>query len=263
MLGSIARFTNDSVGLEKSLKFVQSVSQIGESIAAPYFFEAAHWTLAKEQVGLARRYFRLFKWIDCFNAAQAEYARINNKPEVKADEVHAQKLTRTSSEDDVRQLLSVSKWSFLGIYLFMEMFTISNALSITSYSWGPTLQMESLKFWFYSLAVSFVLGIYDLWLMSAAESESQPTDTSTTDSGSTENEKATKGAQAPQHTKDASAQLSSKRRAIYKQIVQDGCDMLIPASIVGWVQLDPVTVGVAGSISALLGASDAWNRVNQ
>ncbi|KAL2430653.1 hypothetical protein ABEF95_012293 [Exophiala dermatitidis] len=261
MLGSIAKFTNDSVGLEKSLKFVQSVSQIGESIAAPYFFEVTHWTLAKDQIGLARRYFRLFKWIDCFNAAQAEYASINNKPEIKDDKGHAQKSARTSSEDNVRQLLSVSKWSFLGIYLFMEMFTISNALSITSYSWGPALQIESLKFWFYSLAVSFVLGIYDLWLLSAAESESQPS--TSTSTPATENEKATTGAPAPQNTKDASAQLSSKRRAIYKQIVQDGCDMLIPASIVGWVQLDPVTVGVAGSISALLGASDAWNRVNQ
>ncbi|EXJ86130.1 hypothetical protein A1O1_06500 [Capronia coronata CBS 617.96] len=233
-----------------------SVSQIGENINSPLAIEVAQWATAKNQFALARRYLRLFKWIDCFTVAHAEYQAYGNTPPRPNDEKE-----QKASGDNVRILLSVLKWSFLGIYLFMEMFTITNALSITSYSWGPALQIEALKFWFYALAVSVVLGIYDLSLLasSSVSTRERKDDSPTTRTPNDEKKPTTQSTNPP----SSEVQTSAKRRAVCKQIVIDGCDLLIPGAVVGWVPLDPVTVGMAGSISALLGASDVWARVNR
>ncbi|EXJ77592.1 hypothetical protein A1O3_09819 [Capronia epimyces CBS 606.96] len=277
-----------SGGIEKTLKLLQSVSQIGESIgdSSPTFVDLAQWTTAKNQFALARRYFRLFKWIDCFTVANAQYQAFGStqpkgKDKGKGGTETATKTTVKTPEDpgdNFRVLLSVSKWSFLGIYLFLEMFTITNALSLTSYSWGPTVQIEALKFWAYSLAVSVILGIYELFQLG---SDSTPTPTTEPDGRGKHGreEKTTLVSGREEKTTPASSTTSAsrppssspgtsrssqahKRRAIYKQIVSDGCDLLIPASAVGWISLDPVTLGVAGSISAVLGASEVWARVN-
>jgi hypothetical protein len=56
--------------------------------------------------------------------------------------------------------------------------------------------------------------------------------------------------------------LQSKRRAIYKQLVVDLSDIIVPGHVAGWFPVDDVTFGVAGSISGLLGAHSAWERVN-
>lgn len=68
------------------------------------------------------------------------------------------------------------------------------------------------------------------------------------------------GAGAPSSSSDHDPH-AAKRRALYKQLAIDGFDLLIPGAIVGWTPLDHVTVGVAGSISGMLGGSDVWARV--
>lgn len=118
-------------------------------------------------------------------------------------------------------------------------------MGLTSYSWSGTLQVEALKVWFYSLAVSILLGLYELsTLPSASSSEIKTTP---------------KSAPQPSPSLD---ELQSKRRAIYKQLVVDTSDLIVPGHVAGWFPVDAVTVGVAGSISGLLGAHSAWERVN-
>lgn len=131
---------------------------------------------------------------------------------------------------------------------------------VTSNTWGPALQTEALKFWGYSLAVSVLLGLYNIFFVYPG-----PPSPSTSDKGNN------RGKQIPEPVEKTSAEStpkasttpqSARQRTLYKQLVADSCDFLIPSAMVGWVRLDPITVGVAGSISALLGGSDVWARVN-
>ena len=61
---------------------------------------------------LGRRYFRLLKWQPCWNSAY-------------------QAITREQPAS--KKLLEVTKWSFLGMYFFLEMFTI-----VRNHSCGTT-----------------------------------------------------------------------------------------------------------------------------
>lgn len=101
--------------------------------------------------------------------------------------------------------------------------------------------------WLYSLAVSILLGIYELSTL--ASSSAAPEGKKSTKSGSSGG--------AP--GQDA---VQAKRRAIYKQLVVDLTDIIVPGHVAGWFPVDAATVGVAGSISGFLGAHSAWERVN-
>jgi hypothetical protein len=142
-------------------------------------------------------------------------------------------------------------------------------------------QTEALKLWFYALAVSVVLDLYEILVVyspgSTASSPPQaatapaPAPASATSKGpppvNEEKKHASRSTNAPS-TAGAGAGADSfdfnaaKRRSTYRQLIIDGCDLLIPGAAVGWLALDPITVGVAGTISALVGGSDAWARVN-
>lgn len=125
---------------------------------------------------------------------------------------------------------------------------------ITNNAWAPTLQIEALKFWFYALAVSAVLGLYELFLLASAPTEAK---TPTTE------KKGQKGKKEPAVPGELSSDVrAEKRRVILKRVVADSCDLLIPGAIVGWIPLGPVPIGIAGSISAVLGGSEVWERVN-
>ncbi|OAP60702.1 hypothetical protein AYL99_05704 [Fonsecaea erecta] len=171
-----------------------------------------------------------------------------------------------AAQSSIHFLLIVSKWSLLGMYLFMEMFTIVDAVLGTWRPWAVTTQTEALKFWFYALSVSAALDLYELLFVysdSALSKNNQSADQKQTTSTTVEktNEKSVAQPNEREQSKARHAQ-SAKRRAVFRQLVIDSCDLLIPGTAVGWFRIDPVTVGVAGSVSALLGGSDVWYRVN-
>lgn len=78
---------------------------------------------------LARRFFRLFKWIDCFNVAQSQLSSPPAGTQVKPAESTSEKpekpvAPQNPESNTLKALLMISKFSLLGIYLFMEMFVI-------------------------------------------------------------------------------------------------------------------------------------------
>lgn len=135
-------------------------------------------------------------------------------------------------------------------------------MHITHNSWAPGLQVESLKFWFYSLAVSVLLGIYDLFMLDSSPATAEPVISEKAKGKVTVKSGGKKASAVIEAKPAAQNQNALKRQAILKGIVADSCDLLIPGSIVGWIPIDPVPVGIAGSLSAILGGSDAWARVN-
>ena len=148
------------------------------------------------------------------------------------------------------------------MYLFVEMFTIADAVSGMWRPWAVTTQIEALKIWAYALAVSVLLDLYEIVVVySKSLSSAAGTTISAPDGAEKIEEKDQDQVKVPSPMASDFSH-DAKRRQLYRQLVIDSCDLLTPTVAVGWVLLDPIIVGAAGSISALIGGSDVWARVN-
>ncbi|KAJ9385874.1 hypothetical protein DTO063F5_4081 [Paecilomyces variotii] len=198
-----ANFTNHGIGLEKTLRLVQALAQVGAEVLVDTGEELAkRCAIAKGQLALSRRYFRFFKFFECFERVTAL-------------------LSTTGQNDSIHTTLELGKWSCLGIYLVMEDLTILDAMGVYSTSWSDWVLLEAHKFWFCALSLS-LLG--SLWMLLVAD-------------------------------KKASA---SKSSPWLKRIIIDGCDLLIPGSMVGWIAVSPLVVAMSMVASTLLAAQDIW-----
>lgn len=54
--------------------------------------------------------------------------------------------------------------------------------------------------------------------------------------------------------------LIRERSAVTTQLFSDLCDLTIPTSALGYVKLDDGVVGIAGTISSLIGLVSAWKK---
>jgi len=149
------------------------------------------------------------------------------------------------------------------MYFFLEMTTIvriylhkimlrieadhgvqTNVMGITAYDWADTAQLESLKFWFYAIAVSIMLTLYDLFFVPRsrhATSQKPPKSTST--------------------SKRKQSTVKGPQTGLYLDLVTDVFDLVIPGSAVGWIALDKVPVSLAMASSSLIAGKRIWDRV--
>jgi hypothetical protein len=177
---------------------------------------------------------------------------------------------QNASNDNVHILLAICKWSLLGMYLFLEMFTIIDAVTGRWAPWAVAMQNEALKFWFYGLAASVLLDVYELFIVIPTLVRAKFVGKSGPPNEKPETVVLQNGKDGDRiqikfsatSLSNADSARAKKRQQLYKQLVIDGCDLLIPGTAVGWLPLDPITTGVAGTISAIMGGSQAWERVN-
>lgn len=54
--------------------------------------------------------------------------------------------------------------------------------------------------------------------------------------------------------------MPRERAAINLQLISDLCDLTVPTSALGWVNLDDGIVGLAGTVSSLIGVYGAWKK---
>lgn len=53
---------------------------------------------------------------------------------------------------------------------------------------------------------------------------------------------------------------NSERKTSQLQLLSDLCDLTIPSSTLGWVSLDDGLVGLAGTLSSLIGVYTQWKK---
>ena len=58
----------------------------------------------------------------------------------------------------------------------------------------------------------------------------------------------------------ANPPVRSDRKASQLQLLSDLCDLTIPSSALGWVTLDDGIVGIAGTVSSLIGVYTQWKK---
>lgn len=149
----------------------------------------------------------------------------------------------SSSKSGVPKLLETAKFTFLGLYFFMEMFTITDAMGLTKTEIGPWLTVESNRMWFYGLVLSILQALYE-WLFVPVE-DTKPT------------EKAKDG-------KRVSVPVSNgpgRRGLPYRQLAVDGLDLLIPGAVIQVIPFSPLVVGMTMALSTLLQLGDMWPKV--
>ncbi|CAG8960987.1 hypothetical protein HYFRA_00002526 [Hymenoscyphus fraxineus] len=138
--------------------------------------------------------------------------------------------------------LDSTRWMCQGMYLFTETCTLLDTMGVTEHQWAGWMTIEANKFWFYALFLGVVIGILQLASLSAPISSSS------------EDEKEEE--KAKEKFTDLEKKYLQKRSKIMRQLMVDGCDLVIPSGVVG------CNTSMLMLTSTVLAAVDIWGRVN-
>lgn len=130
-------------------------------------------------------------------------------------------------------------------------------MGVTAYAWGPKVQLEANKCWFYSISVSIVLCFYN-WLMHPA-----PVKETTAQNDKKTSEKNNETVDAVKGTSGDPVKSWGTDPKIRTQLAIDFSDLIVPGAAVGWIPVGPIIVGVASTISTVITGRQIWNRVQQ
>ena len=115
-----------------------------------------------------------------------------------------------------------------------------DATSIKKTSYAPRLLREGYRAWFAGISFSLASGLYSYYNLL----QRSKTLTSTAD---------------PEKVVETK-KLQREINAVKVQLLSDMCDITIPASALGWAELDDGVVGLAGTVSSLLGVWGQWKK---
>ncbi|TRX89058.1 hypothetical protein FHL15_010077 [Xylaria flabelliformis] len=307
------RFTTDAApfgrraGLERTFRLFQALSQILSSYTLPFNIllillsyipttpassslkgnkgppnpATTHAVLLglKNQLALARRYFRLFRFFESFLAAQKIYISLTSTTTTTTSTTSIGKAKKTSKSgkngdkgrENIALWLDVFGRTFNGMYLLLEASTIVDVQGIPGFAiWGPELEravaVEGQRFWLFSLVCGVLAGLVRISDVVASASE----DVSASgakgeekEEGSTDEKTAEKKVSSTQEQIDhlaRSREVRAKISNLGRRVVSDALDITLPGSVVGWVPVSTGTVGVAMFVTTVLTSMDIWDR---
>ncbi|KAL8937883.1 MAG: hypothetical protein Q9211_003460 [Gyalolechia sp. 1 TL-2023] len=217
------RFVATTVGRDKLLRTLQYFSRF----YAWYLFRTntptrliAPFEAIKKQFGLARKALRLGKNVEHFKAAAAT-------------------MDDTKARDEFLRYCAVGRQLGYGMYLTLDMATYVDSAGIWKLESAKRLQKEAYRAWFVGLMFNAVAGIYTLWGLRQRELEVNKGD----GEGVVESKK-----------------IQRERATTNLQLISDVCDLTIPGSALGYANLDDGIVGLAGTMSSLIGVWNTWKK---
>ncbi|EFE40951.1 PEX11 domain protein [Trichophyton verrucosum HKI 0517] len=195
-------------------------------------------------MGLGRRYFRFFKFIDYFENAWAAYTLNDSAP--------------AHRRGSIASTLEFSKWSLLGVYLLLEGVTIFDAMGVQRTSWGDRALLESNKFWLYALVFSLLSTLWQL--VQLRQAPRAPSAIQKKEKGPNAKNNADGLEKAPSVEKQtvSSAEFIIIYQALVKDLIITVCDICIPGHILGCIPISASTMGSAAVLSTLLVGRDRW-----
>lgn len=243
-LDTLIAYTNDAWAVERTMRFFQAsfwaASLIGPST---YVIQAGH---SKAQIHLARRFFRVFKWVECWKA-------VFTAPETDYGAVH----------ENVRML----KDSSLGMYFFLDMMVLPTALGAVDGSvmdafvedmtgvkgGGSVIEHTAAVCWFYAILLSIVLALLELG--SPPPAPKKAVSEKGEKKGSSKKGAKKEAAAAPPVAK------AKPRSAVLQSLLTNSLDILIPATGVGYMSLDPIYVALAMATGSLITMASIWRKI--
>ncbi|KAM0331726.1 hypothetical protein ACHAQA_003405 [Verticillium albo-atrum] len=141
--------------------------------------------------------------------------------------------------DPVLRYAAVGRQLGYAGYLSFDMATVLDAVGIRKSPRAKTLQREAYRFWAMGIACSIVAQVYTLYRLQQRE--------------------------ARVDKKDGEGVVEGKRIALERaasrlQLLSDACDLSVPTSALGWVGIDDGLVGLAGTLSSLIGVYTQWKK---
>lgn len=196
----------------------------------------AQFSKLKANLGLVRKGMRIGKFVEHFKAAATAYD--------------------AKSLDPVVRFLTAGRQLGYAGYMSCDTLTYLDAAGVRPSLLAKRLQREAYKFWLAGISFSVLNGLYALYQgrQQAAQS-SEP-------------EKAVEIKALQKYVvvflcfrRGCFADLVNRARsATQVQLVSDLCDLTIPLSALGYANLDDGIVGLAGSLSSLLGVLSQWTK---
>lgn len=217
------RFVATTLGRDKLLRTIQYFARF----YAWYLFRTnnptsaiAPWEAVKKQFGLTRKILRAGKFVEHIKAASIAF---DNKVPT----------------DPVLKNLTVGRQLGYAGYLSLDSITLVDALGFKKLDSAKKLQEYAYRAWMSGLVCSVVAGVYTLYRLQ----ERQKTVDRKEGEGVVEAKK-----------------IERERIAARIQLVSDLCDLTVPLSALGYAKLDDGLVGIAGTISSLIGVWSAWKK---
>ncbi|KAI2633418.1 peroxisomal biogenesis factor 11 [Xylaria nigripes] len=253
------RFTTDAVGLERTLRFLQATAQITASYTLPFqYLLLLHTTLtgtipsAKaihaillalcNHLALVRRYFRIFRFLEFFHAAQTLYT------------------SPSSGEIQTAVWLDIFTRTFMGMYLLIEVTTTVDALGIDGLAfWGPekarSINIEAQRFWLFSLVCGALAGLVRVIGVLRGRDTKGKRGKAGKKAG-----KDGSGSGSDEKSGARTQEVPSKLWALGRGVVANALDVTLPGALVGWVPASSGTVGLAMFVTTVLTSMDVWER---
>lgn len=199
----------------------------------------------------------------------------------------------STSEKNIETWLDIYSKTLLGIFGMIESVTLLDLLQLDQFMvFGPertaSLNVEAQKIWFVALYLSAMSCGIKLVRMLAYRAvpptgtgfgtSSEPAAAAASASAATSSEKPKlegiadeKRSSSPKDMKEERERRKGEQKAWMKKVnadmtelglklVSDLLDLVIPASIVGWIQVEPGVVGVAMLCSTITSSLGIWDR---
>merc|ERR1712000_283354 len=114
-----------------------------------------------------------------------------------------------------------------------------DAAGVRKWEGAKRAQKEAYRFWTMGLACSVIMQTYTLWKLKEREARVDKKD----GEGVVE-----------------SKRITMERAASKTQLISDLCDLTVPLSALAWVNFDDGVVGIAGTVSSLIGVYSQWKK---
>jgi hypothetical protein len=213
----------------------------------------------RQRMNLARRFFRLFRFLESFHAAQKLYVSIS--PSSQTGEKG-----KATPPAQPEAWLDVFARTFNGMYLLLDAPAIVSELKIEglqlwSPEWDRTVMIEAQRFWLFALACGALSSFLKMQRLRraapmqvvggrsvAVKEKAKANDTA----GTVEKEQAAAKAEERIRMK--------KIHGLARNVAASSLDIVLPGAIIGWIDASPGTVGLAMLITTILTGMDAWER---
>ncbi|KAJ1918493.1 Peroxisomal membrane protein PMP27 [Tieghemiomyces parasiticus] len=225
------QFAATTMGRDKMYRFVQYFCRFLSFYAMKYGYPKSvvgPLNALKSSIGLTRKLMRVGKPIDFYYGA-----------------VQAFKTT----PDDLLRLLRTGKQGFMALYMCVDSLQWIHGVNAYKFKNHASLVRLGAKFWMTAIALSWLAGAYQLYTNGQRLSSLRPRLALFSD----------KAADTEEAQREAAA-ATGERKVIVRQLVQDSLDILIPAHTLQYHGLGEGIVGLAGTITSLMGAEPQWNK---
>lgn len=260
----------------------------------PRAFNTGALSDLRAQVALARRFLRMFRFLECFQTAHRLYASLYSQPPsppaapppgpTRGEEkgpgpaTGAQGRRRRRARPPAEAWLDLSARTFNGMYLLLEALTLADALGLPLLGrrWSGALHVEGQRFWFLALACGAAGGAAKLATLLLYAPAPPARGEGEGAYGTGEEYWRAEAAMADwERERERLRRIMWPRRdrarlwranvrarwwGLARRCVADLLDLAAPGDVVGWFRFAPGTLGALQVVTTYLTGMEVWER---